>query len=534
MAIFKPQEGIQDQIVRSNVDVLFAGAGASTGKTFGILLSVAPYINIPEFRALFLRRTLGEVGAVGGMVDELKRIYDFKRIAESKIPEMEFDSGAKIMLSHLANEEPEYLRERLRGYQAEYIFLDEGTSYRFSTFTYLLSRNRGSSGISGKFRVAYNPKRTHWTRKFVDWYIGEDGYPIPERIGVVRYFFIKNESDVEQVVWGSTKKEVYEKAKSRIDKLLDKAKGNVTYDTFIKSFVFYTDDIYANKEFLAKNPTYIASLASLGDTVAAQLLLNNHNVDEDDYNLAAVSVEEIAGMFNADANDNGDYALTADIALGGKDNFLALVWKGLHCVDMLFMEKCNANQALGAIRRLQNTYLIPDSRVVFDGISIGEFIGGTYGMIAGAYSFKAGSSPVGLGRHNYSNLKAQCADKLVTLIKQGLLTISPTVANSIYRNQHFKGDMITKDVISDEFKALRLEQQTNGKLKLISKDAQKEILSGRSPDILDNMIYLCYFYLDYIDSNLEEADTNVRSSRWKAESSTDDNLMDFLEVGGFY
>ena len=140
MSITQPQEGFQEKFCRSSVDVVFGGGAVGVGKTMAAILGIAPYIHLPNFRALFFRRTLGEVGAVGGMVEDLKRVYEFKRVVESKIPEMEFESGAKVMLSHLANEEPNYLRERLRGYQAEYIYLDEGTSYEFSTFTYLLSR----------------------------------------------------------------------------------------------------------------------------------------------------------------------------------------------------------------------------------------------------------------------------------------------------------------------------------------------------------------------------------------------------------
>ena len=533
MPKFIPQEGVQSCIVRSNVDVVFAGAGASTGKTFGIIMAVAPYVHIPQFRALFFRRTLGEVGAVGGMVDEIKRVYDFKRITESKIPEMEFDSGAKIMLSHLSNEDPEYLRERLRGYQADFIFLDEGTSYEFSTFNYLLSRNRGSSGIGGKFRMAYNPKRSHWTRKFVDWYIDSDGYPNPERVGVVRYFFIKNEKDVEQVEWGNTKEEVYMKCKSRIDLMVQKSKGAAKYEDFIKSFVFYTGDIYSNKEFLKNNQSYIASLASLGDTVTKQLLLNNHNVDEDDYVQLAVTENEINRMFTNDPQDNGAYSITADIALGGKDNLVVLAWKGRHCIDINVMEKCNASQALSAIRRFQVLYDVPDSRVVFDGVSIGEFIGGVYGMITGAVSFKAQAPAIGLGKHNYQNLKTQCADKLCTFVKQGNITIAQNVANFVYKNQHMKTPKTLKEVIYDEFRVVRFEEiQSNGKMKLISKDAQKQILGGRSPDIIDNLIYQCYLYLDHTDEHYIDYDEKLM--RYTNVNKESEELLDYLDSGGFW
>lgn len=531
MPKFIPQEGLQEALVRTTVDVAFAGAGASTGKTFAIILAVAPYLHIPQFRALFFRRTLGEVGAVGGMVDEIKRVYDFKRITESKIPEMEFESGAKIMLSHLANEDPEYLRERLRGYQADYIFLDEGTSYEFSTFNYLLSRNRGSSGIGGKFRMAYNPKRSHWTRRFVDWYIGEDGYPIQERIGVVRYFFIKNEKDVTQVEWGDTKQEVYLKCKSRIDQMMQKSKGEAKYEDFIKSFVFYTGDIYANKEFLKNNKTYISSLASLGDTVAKQLLLNNHNVDEDDYTSLQVTEQDINNMFENDPQNDGEYSITADIALGGKDNFVLLAWKGRHCINIHVMEKCTAQQALMAIRQFQIMYNVADSRVVFDGVSIGEFIGGAYGMITGAVSFKPQAPPKGLGKHNYQNLKTQCADKLCTFVKHGNITIAKDVANFMYKNQHMKVPKTVRDVIFDEFRVVRFDEiKGTGKRKLINKETQKELLSGRSPDMIDNLIYQCYLHLDHTDEEMFEMDKMMMLG-----NNTDNlnELFNYMDEGDF-
>ena len=66
MAKFSPQKGYQERISRSTVDVVFGGGGVATGKTFGAILGIAPYAHIPNFRALFFRRTLGEVGAVGG------------------------------------------------------------------------------------------------------------------------------------------------------------------------------------------------------------------------------------------------------------------------------------------------------------------------------------------------------------------------------------------------------------------------------------------------------------------------------------
>ena len=179
-------------------------------------------------------------------------------------------------------------------------------------------------GIGGKFRLSCNPKRKHWLRKWLDWYIDLDGYIDPERDGVIRYFFIKDERDVEQVVWGNSKEEVYLQCKSRIDEIISKANkkdssgndGKFTYKDFIKSFTFYSGNIADNKIMLDGNPGYMASIASLGDTVTKQLLLGNWNVDESDYDELPISPEDIERVFNSDPNDDGVLSITADIALG--------------------------------------------------------------------------------------------------------------------------------------------------------------------------------------------------------------------------
>ena len=77
-----------------------------------------------------------------------------------------------------------------------------------------------------------------------------------------------------------------------------------------------------------------------------QLLLGNWNVDESDYDELPLSSEDIEKIFTSDKNDVGPYTITADIALGGKDNLVVMVWKGLHCIDMVSMERCTANEAL--------------------------------------------------------------------------------------------------------------------------------------------------------------------------------------------
>lgn len=83
------------------------------------------------------------------------------------------------------------MRERAKGWQYDAIAIDELTEMPWEVFTYIQSRNRGKSKtFTGKFRATFNPKRTHWTRRFIDWYVGVDGKGIPDRIGKVRFFLL--------------------------------------------------------------------------------------------------------------------------------------------------------------------------------------------------------------------------------------------------------------------------------------------------------------------------------------------------------
>ena len=103
---------------------------------------------------------------------------------------------------------------------------------------------------------------------------------MPEREGVVRYFFMNGET-VKDVVWGDSKKEVYHKCKVTIDRMLAKINGQsgkATYEDMIKSFTFYLGKISENKASIGNNSGYVGSVAVMGGRNAQQLLEGNWNV----------------------------------------------------------------------------------------------------------------------------------------------------------------------------------------------------------------------------------------------------------------
>ena len=209
--IIRPQAGFQEKFVRTNLDFVVGGGVLGGGKSFAACLSVAEPSNDSHFRGLFLRNNLGDARASGGLIDTFKEIYGSAiDVVESGEPKVTFkESGARIDVTHVSDQSREKVLQRFKGRQYDFIYFDEGTGFTWECFSAIYTRNRGMAQWTGKVRMTTNPDRNHWLRKFLDWYIGADGFIIPEREGVVRYFFMNGET-VNDVVWGDTKKEVYQ------------------------------------------------------------------------------------------------------------------------------------------------------------------------------------------------------------------------------------------------------------------------------------------------------------------------------------
>ena len=204
--IIRPQAGGQEMFVCSSVDVVFFGGSLGGGKTAGAILASAEPAKDPLYRAVYFRRTLGELKGAGGVVDEFENLYgDAVTVTKSENPRITFkESGAWLECRQIADENPNKVRETYKGLQADAIFFEELTGFAFYTVNYLMSRARGKAKWTGKVRATTNPSKRHWVRKWCDWYIGPDGQAIEERSGVVRYFYLDG-STVDDLVWGDTK-----------------------------------------------------------------------------------------------------------------------------------------------------------------------------------------------------------------------------------------------------------------------------------------------------------------------------------------
>lgn len=469
----------------------------TTHNTFGAILATAEPSLDPNFRACFTRRTFGELKTGGGVVDDFESCFgDYADIKKTEPPRVTFPSGAFVEMRQINNEDSKKVIENWKGAQFDLIYMDELTSYLFSTFKYLLTRNRGKGKWTGKFRATTNPEKNCWIRKFIDWYIGLDGMIIPERDGVVRYFYINGDT-VEDVVWGDSKEEVYDKARIDIDRKLrslNKKGQRFTYSNLIKSFTFYLGNISENLTLLDGNMDYVGSVAAVGGKQSQQLIEGNWNVSSFDNEEAAIKSEDAQSVFMNDPQVNGDRWITADLADVGDDNTVILTWDGFHIIDIEIMCVSSPRQNAARLMATAAKHNIPLNHIIYDGTRAAYM----NDYIPDAQAFISSHSPVGMYFMTVMSLKDECYLRLCELIKRGMLSISEAVARKRYQHVNLSQDYSIQVEFLDECSVVAFKVMYGGRKRLLSKKEMNQALGkGRSMDLLDPMAYRMLPCLEY-------------------------------------
>ena len=333
-------------------------------------------------------------------------------------------------------------------------------------------------------RMTTNPKRNHWLRRFLDWYIGLDGYIIPERNGVVRYFFINGET-VSDVVWGDTKEEVYQKCRITIDRILQRlnsGNGKSTYKDMIKSFTFYEGKISSNKSIMESNSNYVGSVAVMGGRESQANLEGNWNVDTDEENDQIITGEEAENVFLNEEQRNNDKWITADLADIGTDNFLALAWDGFHIEDYLILTKSTPKDNAEYLSMFAKDHDVADSHIIYDGIR------GTYinDYIEDAIPFFSYYAAQGVYARSAYNLKTECYMRVINATKKRYLSIDDEIGEKIYEHQNSSQPITFREEFREECSVIRFIDMPNGRKSLMSKKAMnKKLGKSRSMDLLD-------------------------------------------------
>lgn len=225
--------------------------GAAECKTWSLLLEPLRHISNKDFGAVIFRRTIPEITNEGALWDEAAKIYPLlggKSNENDK--QYTFPTGARISFAHM-----QYEKDKLswKSSQIPLIEFDQLETFSASQFFYMLSRNRSMCGVVPYIRATANPE-PGWLADFLDWWIGEDGYAVTERSGVIRWMV--RENDV--TYWGDSAEELRESHQNSTP----------------LSVTFILSTVYDNKKLLDIDPGYLANLQAL-DNIERQRLLGD-------------------------------------------------------------------------------------------------------------------------------------------------------------------------------------------------------------------------------------------------------------------
>lgn len=256
--VIKPQPGPQMQAYLSKAKIVCYGGSAGSGKSFFDAMRAAKYVHVPNYNAIVFRRTFPMLEGGGSILEEMQGYYpDLGGRFNRNRFTWEFGNNAKIELKHLQHDK-DAQAHKSKAYCT--IIFDEATEFEGSQFFFMLSRLRSTVQVPKQFYLTTNPDPDSFIRPLIDWWIGEDGYPIRERSGVVRYWVrIRDE-----IVWASTPDELL--------KYVDNDPHSIMSFTFIPSLI--TD----NPALMSKDPGYLANLRNMGQVDRDRYLRGNWDV----------------------------------------------------------------------------------------------------------------------------------------------------------------------------------------------------------------------------------------------------------------
>jgi hypothetical protein len=154
--IISAQPGPQTSFLQSPADICIYGGAAGGGKTVGLILEPLRHATrVPNFSAVFFRRTTPQITNPGGLWDESQKFYP--RLGGTPhvgMREWRWPRGGKIKFSHLQFDGTVY---DWQGAQITLICFDELTHFTARQFFYMVSRNRSTCGVRPYIRATCNP-----------------------------------------------------------------------------------------------------------------------------------------------------------------------------------------------------------------------------------------------------------------------------------------------------------------------------------------------------------------------------------------
>ena len=490
------QRGGQERMLAIDADIKIVGGSRGGSKSFSSLMEVLKDIQNPDFHATILRNEKDDLQSL--VTDSYKLFSQFGTYNKSQNDmTWNFNNGGWLKFSYYAGAYEDF-KTRFQGRQFAYVCIDEGTQCPYKKFKYLLTNNRNASRIRNRFWITCNPDPESWVRKFIDWWVDEDGYIIPERNGVIRYCFMDGDTP-DSIYWGDTREEVYEQCSSIIDKLWKPSYEELGYtklEMFIKSVTFIRADVSENIKLISTDASYIANLAQQDEEQRMRDLEANWNwkAAGDDM----IKIEDLEAIFNnAEQRGDGIRRASADIALTGGDSFVMWLWEGYHCLD-LFVCRLDSKTLVSTVQTKLREWGVEEKNFTYDMQGIGQYF---KGFFTEALPFNNQAAPIALDRREeegirylYKDLKSQCAFLFYKIIKERKISIAHELLERKYSGNGFN-KVTLRQILQKERKMIRRDENSDDKgFKLLPKKVAKKYV-GHSPDYFESWLYIMIFSL---------------------------------------
>ncbi len=487
-----PQKGSQERFVGSNADLTFIGGNRGGGKTYAMLLEAIKDINNRYFNSLIFRKEKKDFDNLEKESYHLYNQYGKYNKSQSDMT-WYFYRGGSLAFSHFSDTVADF-KERFRGKQYAYIAIDEITQMEYAKFKFLMTCNRNARGIRNRMVGTCNPDPDSWVRKFIGWWIGEDGLPIDERDGVVRYCFMDGDTP-DSIYWGDTPEEVYNQCQNIIDKHWKPEFEELGFDKvtmYIKSVTFIRGKLEENIKLIGSDPNYVSSLVQQDEEQRSRDLDGNWNFKNTGDDL--IKMSDMDRFYNAPAQiARGIKYVSADIAFEGGDFCVMWLWIDLHIKNVFVMRENSANTETMFMAKL-NEWGVREENVIYDYWGVGQAISG---HVKRAVKFTGTQKPEKQFENSYKNIKSQCAEMLAHYIQDGKISIEPRLLDLKFSGKKGKYQKVAlKDILMKERKCIRHKDNSNiGGFELINKEGMIKAV-GYSPDFFESLIYRMYFEIN--------------------------------------
>lgn len=464
-------------------------------KSFSLLMEALNDVQNPNFAALLLRK---ETKDLDSLINDSYKLYSDFGDYNKSLNDMtwNFHNGGWLKFSYYAGSYQAF-KDRFQGRQYAYVGIDEITQCEYKKFKYLITVNRNASHIRSRFWGTCNPDPDSWVRKFIDWWIDEDGYAIPERCGVPRYCYMDGDSP-DSIFWGSTREEVYEQCKDIIDPLWnDKLEdvyapmGMTRLDVYIKSVTFIRADVSENVKLLTSDPSYLGNLAQQDEEQRMRDLQANWNwkAAGDDM----IKYEDMEAFFrNPVQVGDGVRRASADIAFTGGDNFVMWFWIGNHIKDIVVM-RLDPKTVVSVVQAKLREWGVEECNFTYDMQGIGQYF---KGFFKDALPFNNQMAPVALTRDEedgikylYKDLKSQSAWLFYKDVKELKISIDSELLERKFSGNGYTNWTLER-ILQKERKAIRRDENGDDRgFRVLSKKIAKKYV-GHSPDFIES----CYYW----------------------------------------